>query len=280
MKLLPLAAAVATCMATMAVANTERDLDSHEHGAALMNVAIDNDSLLIELETPWNNLVGFEHAPGNEEQEEMVHEAMEALEEPEDLFDIAGGGCEHTSTTIENTMAMGDDHHDDHDDDHKDGDGHDHDDDHKDEHDHDDDHKEADGHDHDDDHKDGHGHDDHKDEHDHDDDHKDGHGHDDHKDEHDHDDDHKDGHGHDDHDDHKDADGHDDHDHDGETHSSLLVAYAYTCENVGDIESIDVELFEKWSGFEDIDVQLLGPGGTAGAELSADAHELDMTPVM
>ena len=63
MKYFKALAAVAAGYSLTAVAQTERDLDSHVHGAAAMNVAIADSAVFIELDTPWNNLVGFEHAP-------------------------------------------------------------------------------------------------------------------------------------------------------------------------------------------------------------------------
>ena len=60
-------------------AQTERDLDSHEHGAASINVVIDATAVFVELESPWNNLVGFEHAPSTDSQREAVHQDAEEV---------------------------------------------------------------------------------------------------------------------------------------------------------------------------------------------------------
>ena len=152
--------AASVLQTTLAYAQTERELESHVHGEATLNVAVVDSSVLIELNTPWNNLVGFEHSPQTAEQEKLVDEALVSLRDPATLLSFSGGDCSLQDVDIANAMA--DEHHDEHDDDHKDG--------------HDDDHKDG----HDDDHKDGHD-DDHKD--DHDDDHKDGHD-DDHADDH------------------------------------------------------------------------------------------------
>ncbi len=223
MKISTVLAVAAAFSSSTSLAQTERDLDSHEHGSAALNVAIDNSSVIIELDTPWNNLVGFEHAPSTEEQHALVDNSMATLNQPDQMFTFNGASCEATETVVESTLAMEDEHHDDHDDDHKDADGHD---------DHDDDHD-------------------------------------------DHDDDHKDADGHDEHDDHD----HDDHDGEGETHSEVLVSYAFNCDNIGQLTSIDVNLLEIWSGFEDLDVQLIGPGGQTAVELSPEQTQLDVSAV-
>jgi len=215
---------VAMGISSLSQAQTEREHDSHEHGHALLNVAIEDASLLIELETPWNNLVGFEHAPSTEDQHAMVDKSLALLDNPSELFSFKGTGCTATEMMLDNSMAEGDEH----------------DDDHKDEHDHDDDHKDE--------------HDDHKDEH----------AHDDHKDEHD---------------DHKDEHAHDDHDEDEETHSSLLAAYTFDCDDVSKLTAINADLLKVWSGFEELDVQLVGPGGQDQQELDPDNITVDVSGV-
>ena len=138
--------ALATASITSPVAaQTERDLDSHEHGAAALNIAIENGSVFIELDTPWNNLVGFEHAPGNDEQHALVDEALTRLNAPEQLFSFVGADCAAQQTSLENNLGTADDEH--HDDEHHDDKDSDEDHDHKDDH-------AAEGHDeHDDEHK-------------------------------------------------------------------------------------------------------------------------------
>jgi len=119
------------------------------------------------------------------------------------------------------------------------------------------------------------GHDDHDDEHDKDhDDHDDDHDkeHDDHDDDHDkeHDD-----HAEKDHDDEH----HDDHGEDESTHSEVLVMYTFECDAANKLTNIDVELLDVWSGFEDLDVQLIGPGGQTLVELGQLNKRIDITQV-
>ena len=226
MRFTTLFAVMTACTTTSLIAQTERDLDSHEHGAATLNVAIDGSSVLLELESPWNNLVGFEHAPGNSEQHKLVDNAMALLDQPDQLFSFSGGDCTVAEAMVESSLGDDDDHHDDHDDDHKE---------------HDDEHSEGEEHhdDHDDDHKE------------HDDEHAEG------KEHHD----------------------HDDHDSDGETHSEVLATYTFNCSDIGSLSAIEATFMNVWSGFEDLDVQLIGPGGQSLVELNPEQTSIDTTQV-
>ena len=237
MKLLFAVAATVACVSSTVHAQTERDLDSHEHGSASMNVAIDDDVVVIELESPWDNLVGFEHTPKTDEQIAMVDAALDTLVQANQLFAFKGTQCALTNAMIENGLAMADDEH--------------HDDEHADEHEHHDE-KHADGQEH------------HDDEH-HDEKHADSHEH--------HDDEHADAHEHHD-DEHADA-----HDHSGETHASIFVGYTFECEDIASLTGIDVTLLNVWDGFEELDVQLIGPGGQALLELTPQQTLADVSQV-
>ena len=104
-------ASAACCFTTFFLVNpvaaqVKRDLDSHEHGASNLNIVIDNNTVYLEFETPWNNLVGFEHAPSTDEQQEAVSQAMALLEEPLTLFIPAGDAdCVAMSIDIDSTMS-------------------------------------------------------------------------------------------------------------------------------------------------------------------------------
>ena len=63
-----------------------RHYDAHVHGIGKLNVALDGNNLIIELTSPAANIVGFEHAPENEQQSHEVHDAIELLKEGEMLF--------------------------------------------------------------------------------------------------------------------------------------------------------------------------------------------------
>ena len=209
-----------TFSALPAIAATERQLDSHEHGHAQINMAISGNEVLAELISPAANVVGFEHMPASDEDMHAVEEAVKLLSQGEQMlaFDAAAG-CMMTTAEVESELMV--DAPVDHDDDHHDGEKHD--------------------------------------EHKHDDDHHDGEKHDEHK----HDDEHHDG------------DGHDDHDHD-DVHSEFHVTWSFTCEKPDALASVQVNLFEAFSGFDEIDVSVAGESQQSSFELSADQPAIEL----
>ncbi|MGR5515859.1 zinc uptake protein ZrgA [Vibrio harveyi] len=147
-----------------ATANAEeyRQHEAHVHGHVEFNIAQDGKDLLIEITSPGADIVGFEHAPENAEQENALNNAIAALKDTNKLFAInQQAKCViedvHVAHTLGEESHEGHDHHDHegHDHDKHDHEGHDHDkhdhDKHKD-HDHDehahDDHHDHDGHEH------------------------------------------------------------------------------------------------------------------------------------
>ncbi|MHA2762069.1 zinc uptake protein ZrgA [Vibrio harveyi] len=137
-----------------ATANAEeyRQHEAHVHGHVEFNIAQDGKDLLIEITSPGADVVGFEHAPENAEQENALNNAIAALKDTNKLFAInQQAKCViedvHVAHTLGEKSHEGHDHHD--------HEGHDHDkhdhDKHKD-HDHDehahDDHHDHDGHEH------------------------------------------------------------------------------------------------------------------------------------
>ena len=110
-------------------ASETRQHDAHVHGVANLNVALDGSVLMIELDSPAANIVGFEHAPENEEQAHAVEEAIELLKNGERLFDFSEKAqCTLHDAHVNTDMETG--HHDEHDsaDKHHDDDSHGHDD--------------------------------------------------------------------------------------------------------------------------------------------------------
>ncbi|RTE64520.1 DUF2796 domain-containing protein [Amphritea opalescens] len=146
-------ALMATTLAVPAV-GYERQHGSHEHGAATMQLVIEDDVLQLQIETPAMNILGFEHAPHTAEQRSIVEQATALLNNPENVVSLpAAAQCKMTLASIESSLSEQDDEHehdkaDDHDEDHHDHDEADHDEEH---HDHD-----EEGHDHDEEHHDDH----------------------------------------------------------------------------------------------------------------------------
>lgn len=123
----------ATLFASPVMAETHSH-DAHVHGEAILNLVIDGNELLLELESPAANLLGFEHAPQNQVQKQQLKKTQSLLSNVDSLVELGSLNCQLVSAEIEMPYA---DHKNDHHDSHH---GHDHNNGHSDDH-HDDHHK-------------------------------------------------------------------------------------------------------------------------------------------
>ncbi|MBK1706041.1 ZrgA family zinc uptake protein [Halochromatium glycolicum] len=84
-----------------------------------MNLALEDNELQIELDSPAANIVGFEHAPSSPDDHAALDKAVATLEDGDTLFRFnADAGCRMETVTV--TSEMLDVEHDNHD-----GHGHD-----------------------------------------------------------------------------------------------------------------------------------------------------------
>ena len=162
---------------------------AHEHGVANLMLSQEGNEVMVELDGAADSLLGFEHQPKTEAQEQAVIKLVKLLNTPDKLTSLAQK-CKLVDTRLELPFAVAEHSHDDHK-------GHD-------------DHDE-------------HDHDEHNKDHDHDEHNKD-HDHDEHNKDHDHDEHNKD-HDHDEHD----HDKHNHTGHKGTTHSDIRVSYQFDC---------------------------------------------------
>jgi Protein of unknown function (DUF2796) len=66
----------------------------HEHGVARLDVAVEPARVVVELQTPLDNLIGFERAPRNEAETAKAEAAIKKLRDGAELFRIDGkAGC-------------------------------------------------------------------------------------------------------------------------------------------------------------------------------------------
>lgn len=144
-------------------------LGAHEHGVASLNVALDGQTLELQLESPAMNLVGFEHAAQSAADQAKVAAAKRELEQPISLFALAAGDCKTSETELESPLFAGDAH---------------------------------------------------------------------------------------------------DHEHEGE-HSEIHAHYRFDCAKANELKQLDLsELFKRFPATEKIQVQLIGPNGQQGVELT------------
>ncbi len=69
----------------------------HQHGVAELFFAANGSELQIELHSPADNLLGFEHAPVNQQQRQTLHEAQQTAQQVEQLFVFHQAECKLTS---------------------------------------------------------------------------------------------------------------------------------------------------------------------------------------
>lgn len=78
------------CLCTTAGASGK----AHQHGVAQLDVAVDGLRVSLELDTPLDNLIGFERAPRTDAERDKANAAIGKLRAGETLFRIdAAAGC-------------------------------------------------------------------------------------------------------------------------------------------------------------------------------------------
>ena len=68
------------------LAQVARQKDSHEHGAAIIKMVMEDEKLQIEFEVPSESLIGFEHFPKSQSNRENFNKAIKVLSDPSKLF--------------------------------------------------------------------------------------------------------------------------------------------------------------------------------------------------
>ena len=68
------------------LAQVTRQKDSHEHGAAIIKMVMEDEKLQIEFEVPSESLIGFEHFPKSQSNRENFNKAIKVLSDPSKLF--------------------------------------------------------------------------------------------------------------------------------------------------------------------------------------------------
>ena len=102
-----------------------RQHDAHVHGVVETNIAQDGEHLLFEITAPGSDVVGFEHAPKNKEQEQLLEQAIAKLKTPNAIFSLPeSANCEISDIHVSHNMKNEDNHDHDHDHDHHDDDSH------------------------------------------------------------------------------------------------------------------------------------------------------------
>ncbi|CAI2305884.1 DUF2796 domain-containing protein [Vibrio parahaemolyticus] len=118
-----LAIVIGLSLSTVATAEEYRQHSAHVHGHVEFNIAQDGSDLLLEVTAPGADVVGFEHAPENAEQEKTLQHAVATLEDSNALFAInSQAQCEIEEVHVEHSLGGQHEEHE-----HHDHEGHDHD---------------------------------------------------------------------------------------------------------------------------------------------------------
>ena len=114
-----------------------RSAESHVHGGAVLSLVNENNTIIMELETPLYNLLGFEYEPKTQDERTHVSDVEARLSQPQNLIRFnADANC--TYDTLESPVTLFETHMDEdegqsdhgHDDDHIEHGEDDHDEDH------------------------------------------------------------------------------------------------------------------------------------------------------
>ena len=126
-KLSPIAALIAVTVSHVAIAEEGfRQHEAHVHGEVELNIAQDGKELLMEITAPGADVVGFEHAPKNDEQKKILADAVATLNQADSVFTLSSAaGCHVEHVAVTHTLGKESAHHDH--DEHKHDDHHDHD---------------------------------------------------------------------------------------------------------------------------------------------------------
>lgn len=96
-----LATATALTIAAALQAGTAAAAQPHAHGAARMDVAIEGSRLTLALESPLDDLVGFERAPRNDKERARIRTVARTLRDVQrHVVPDADAGCRAEATTL------------------------------------------------------------------------------------------------------------------------------------------------------------------------------------
>ena len=97
-----LALGMVVALSGTAMAAERRELAPHEHGRSKLNLAVEGGQVVMEIEAPGMDLVGFEYPAQSDEEKAKVKAAQSALATPLELFVIPeAAGCKQVKTAVE-----------------------------------------------------------------------------------------------------------------------------------------------------------------------------------
>jgi hypothetical protein len=93
---------MAMLIACDAAADERRELGAHEHGHSILNIAIEGETMSMELIAPGADIVGFEHEAESAQDQAALEAADVKLADPLNLFAVpAAAGCTIDTAAVE-----------------------------------------------------------------------------------------------------------------------------------------------------------------------------------
>lgn len=95
-------------------AQEPRHHEAHEHGGGQLNVAVEQNSLMIDLSLPAMNVLGFEHPAHDQSERDQITRAADLLRNGMELFvPTPAAKCVLTLVEVESALLGNAEHHDD-----------------------------------------------------------------------------------------------------------------------------------------------------------------------
>lgn len=96
----------------LALHTTAQAQQAHQHGGGHIDIAIEKNTLLLELSIPAMNILGFEHHPGNDSEKRVLKQSLQDLKNVSRLFRInAGAGCKLANVSTQSQLLQTTHHH-------------------------------------------------------------------------------------------------------------------------------------------------------------------------
>lgn len=83
---------------------------AHEHGVAKLDIAVDAKQIVVQFESPLDNLVGFERAPRTDSERKRADEAVARLKDGQTMFQFdPAAGCTLMRSNLDSPpLSLGD----------------------------------------------------------------------------------------------------------------------------------------------------------------------------
>lgn len=93
--------AALTGLSTLSLAAAAQE-PAHVHGVVHLDVAVEGKGYVVNLESPLDNFLGFEHAPGNEREKQAVRAMAARLRAADNVFAAnRAAGCKALSVRLQ-----------------------------------------------------------------------------------------------------------------------------------------------------------------------------------